>query len=191
MNWWQKRQQVDPFVKQRKINNLLSRSYFKIEEIYKKYSIGGERVLELGAAPGGWTQYLISKSKSILAIDILPLHISSEKVQFIQQDIRSFASSQDFDVILSDIAPNISGNRVVDNAFMEEMVNIYILLSYSNLCVGGTLVFKSFQWECNDLLSNLYSNFKKIHIFKPKSSRSSSSEVYVVCTGLIARTISS
>lgn len=182
MNWWQKRQQIDPFVKKREERGILSRSYFKIEEIYIKYNIQSNKVLELGAAPGGWTEYVIKICKEIIAIDLLELKLYKQNIKFFQQDIRTFKTKEVFDTILSDIAPNISGNLLVDNAFMEQMIEIYYNLILNNLQEKGTLVFKSFQWECNQLIKKIIMpNFEKMRIFKPKSSRSASSEIYIVC----------
>jgi 23S rRNA (uridine2552-2'-O)-methyltransferase len=181
MNWWQKRQQTDLFVKKRKQCGVLSRSYFKIEEIYDKYKVKSRNILELGAAPGGWTEYMSKKCKRIVAVDLLPIQISGPNIEFIQKDIRIFESQEVFDTILSDVAPNISGNLLVDNAFMEEMVERYFFLAKNNLKESGTLIFKSFQWECNELAIQLLSaHFEKVKIFKPHSSRRSSAEIYMI-----------
>lgn len=182
MNWWQKRQQTDPFVKKRNQQGVLARSYFKIEEIYKKYKIKSKNVLDIGAAPGGWSEYISDKCSNITAIDLLPLKFIKENVKFIQNDIRLVKIEESFDTILSDISPNISGNLLVDNAFMEEMVQVYSSLLQNNLQTGGYLIFKSFQWECNKLaLQILTPHFESIKIFKPQSSRRSSPELYVIC----------
>jgi 23S rRNA (uridine2552-2'-O)-methyltransferase len=180
MNWWQSRQKNDPFVKKRQKEGVTSRSYFKLEEIDKKFHICYGKVLDIGAAPGGWTEYLSRKCKSVVAVDILPIQVWRQNILFFQQDIKEFQSDEVFDAIFSDIAPNLSGNLLVDSAFMEQMVTVYCDL-LKNLKSDGSLVFKNFQWESSELSTRIIRPyFKKMKVFKPKSSRKSSAEIYLV-----------
>jgi 23S rRNA (uridine2552-2'-O)-methyltransferase len=162
---------------------LLSRAFFKLkylDEKYKLFSEKKEAVLELGAAPGGWSQYIIKKTKNLLAVDLLPLKLSG--VEFIQADLFDFSTDRKFDIILSDIAPNLSGNWSVDNAKMEAILHRIFDFVDNNLKPGGKLIVKIFD---NYDLLDYRKKFTQIRICKPPASRKQSRESYLVMLGFL------
>jgi 23S rRNA (uridine2552-2'-O)-methyltransferase len=159
---------------------LLSRAFFKLEYLDKKYKLfsGKEAVLELGAAPGGWSQYIIKKTKNLLAVDLLPLKLSG--VEFIQTDLFDFSTDRKFDIILSDIAPNLSGNWSVDNLKMQAILHRILGFVDTNLNPGGKVVMKVFD---NYDLLGYRKKFARVRICKPPASRKKSRETYLVMMG--------
>lgn len=181
--WWERRQETDYFVRKRNEMNVISRAFFKIEEIDKKFNLiksNSDFVFDLGSAPGSWIQYFRRKTVNTYGIDLLPLKIKHEK--FFQQDIEGFNTSLMFDLIASDIAPNLSGNRTVDQGKMCNIVEIIFKLVDSNLKENGHFVMKLFEGESTQLAVSLSKGrFKSFKIHKPKASRKESSETYLVC----------
>lgn len=159
---------------------LLSRAFFKLEYLDKKYKLLSkkEAVLELGAAPGGWSQYILKKTKNLLAVDLLPMKLSG--VEFIQADIFDFSTDRKFDIILSDIAPNLSGNWSVDNLKMQAILHRILGFVTSNLKPGGKLVIKIFD---NYDLLGYRKKFAQVRICKPPASRKKSRETYLIMMG--------
>ena len=186
MTDWLNRQRHDPFVRRRNDENVIARSYFKIEEIFeeffKKNTI--KRVLDLGSAPGGWSQYFKKHNYYVIGIDLLLMKIAID--EFYQQDIlNEIPNFQQVDIICSDIAPNLSGNKTVDNAIMCDIGNKITESIDMYLVKGGSFVMKVFMGDSLHLMqSNLKSRFKSIKVFKPKSSRSESSEIYIIAKSL-------
>jgi 23S rRNA (uridine2552-2'-O)-methyltransferase len=178
MNNWIGRQNKDPFVKERNKNNLLSRAYFKLQEIDEKFNIfkNNHNVLELGCAPGGWTQYLITKVNQITAIDLLPLQLNSKKVDFHQVSIEDFSTTKTYHGIVSDLAPNMSGNRTVDRFAMENLLEI--VFNKINLC-EKYLICKIFQYNI-EFIKTKVKKYDNYFFFKPNSSRKESQEIYFV-----------
>lgn len=177
---WKDRQTNDRYVKERNDKNLLSRAYFKLEEIDKKFNFFNnqcEVVVEFGASPGGWTQYLVSKVKHIYAYDILPIKIKSKNLTFIQKSVFDIQSIEKCDILLSDMAPNLSGNQCVDQYAMENLLDK--LLFFCNKKITSYVVFKLFQNNMHFLLNhkNLFRNYK---FFKPQASRKESDEIYFI-----------
>jgi 23S rRNA (uridine2552-2'-O)-methyltransferase len=187
MSWWMNRQKKDTFVKKRNKMNLLSRAFFKIKEINEKYNLINNNcnILELGAAPGGWTQYLINYTKNITAIDI-DNNFKIPQVKFICGDINSDETIENlgmFDLILSDISVNISGNSIVDNMKMYDIYLRYLHICKTNLNAKGTFVAKVLASnEAYEFFKLCKLNFNEIVFFKPESSRSQSREKYIICT---------
>lgn len=181
---WIQRHLKDEFVK--KANNLgyCSRSAFKLLEIQNKYKIlkPHHQVLDCGAAPGGWTQVL-KQCRKCVSVDLLPLQI--QHYDYIQGDFNSFETKEKikeygkFDVVLSDLAPNFSGNQSIDRIrtleLAEQVLNLDVLEKNGNFCCK---VF----WgpEAMNFNSTLKKCFNQVFTFKPKSSRDSSAEVYFV-----------
>jgi 23S rRNA (uridine2552-2'-O)-methyltransferase len=186
VNDWINRQRYDPFVRKRNDENVIARSYFKIEEIFeeffKKQTI--KRVLDLGSAPGGWSQYFNKHKYYVIGIDLLPMKIAIN--EFYQQDIlNEIPNFQKVDMICSDIAPNLSGNKTVDNAIMCDISEKVTKCIDTYLLKGGSFVTKVFMGDSFNLMqSNLKSRFSSVKVFKPKSSRSESSEIYIVAKSL-------
>lgn len=186
MNDWINRQKHDYFVRKRNEENVIARSYFKIEEIFESFfknklsSQKNIRILDLGSAPGGWSQYFKKYGYYVIGIDLLPMKIAID--EFYQQDILSvipdFAS---VNIICSDIAPNLSGNKTVDNAIMCEIADKVTQCIDMYLINGGAFVMKVFMGDSLSLMQkHLRSRFSVVRVFKPKASRSESAEIYLV-----------
>ncbi len=193
-NTWLKEHFSDPYVKEAQRLGLRSRAVFKLIEIQKKDRIikPGMVVVDLGSAPGGWSQYAAEqtgKNGRVIASDILPMD-GLDGVEFIQGDftedsvlnelIDSLENSK-ADLVISDMAPNLSGIQAVDQSKSMYLVELALDLSQKILKKDGSIVFKVFQGEgFDDLLSQVRSCFTKVNIRKPSSSRPRSREVYLV-----------
>ena len=183
----------DFFTKQAKKEGYRSRASFKLKEILKKeISITkGQSILDLGSFPGGWVQVakeFVGESGKIVAIDIQEMEFI-ENCFFLNKSIedieeKDFDEIKDFlpfDLVLSDMAPNISGIRERDNALMIGLVD-HVLSAVDNyLKIRGSLLIKVFQGESLDYTREaLKDRFSKIKISKPKASRPNSNEIYIV-----------
>ena len=183
----------DFFTKQAKKEGYRSRASFKLKEILKReISITkGQSILDLGSFPGGWVQVakeFVGESGKIAAIDIQEMEFI-ENCFFLNKSIedieeKDFDEIKDFlpfDLVLSDMAPNISGIRERDNALMIGLVD-HVLSAVDNyLEIRGSLLIKVFQGESLDYTREaLKDRFSKIKISKPKASRPNSNEIYIV-----------
>ena len=185
---WIKRQSTDHYVHQRVLFNYRSRSAFKLKEIIDKYKIKSKFSLDLGSAPGGWSQVLQEFSQ-VVAIDKIEMD-PLKNVQFINgsiqdQSVKDQLSmlTKKWDLITSDMSPSFSGNDTVDISKSLELVQM-ALDQCVNLNRNGTLICKFFQGHGQEeIKSKLDLQFKKVVHFKPKSSRSSSKEGYWICMG--------
>ncbi len=183
----------DYFYKKAKEEGFRSRAAYKLLEIQKKYKIfkKGDYVLDLGCAPGGWIQVairFIGKNGKIKGIDLLDVKpFNNSNIEIIKGDIFDYDFSQEkFDVIISDMAPNTSGIKHADYFKSYELCETAFYIAKKSLKNHGNLVLKIFQGkEFNELRGKLKKNFKIISVFKPKSSRSTSSETYLVCKDFI------
>jgi 23S rRNA (uridine2552-2'-O)-methyltransferase len=199
---WLLRQINDPFVERARNEGLRSRAAFKIIEIDEKFKIfkKGKITLDLGAAPGGWSEYAVSKvgKGNVIALDLLEMD-SIPGVQFFIQDflendadkkvislLKTIPHNENglCDVVLTDMAANTTGNHSVDHiriiALLEESLN----LAEKILKTGGSFVGKIFQGGSSDeILKKLRQNFSTVKYFKPDSSRKDSSETYLVAIG--------
>lgn len=198
---WLKEHFSDPYVKRAQSEGYRSRAAYKLLEIQAKDKIfkPGMVVIDLGAAPGGWSQVaskLVGRKGKILALDILPMD-SLPGVEFIQGDFREDqvfdqikASLQDtaVDLIISDMAPNISGISGVDQPRVMYLAELCLELVHLALKPGGTLLIKLFQGEGFDsFLLSLRKSFAQVVVRKPPASKSRSSEVYLVAKGFGVR----
>lgn len=185
---WLARQRRDPYA-----GRAVSRAYFKLEQLDARFRLTGREkvVLELGAAPGGWTQYLGPRCRLVVACDLLPLATVPARVRAVEGDVRESSTqrrilatagaSEDrpFDVVLSDMAPNISGNRVRDQAMTLELVECTLDLAERWLRPGGRVVAKTFHGAgFDDLVRDLRARFADVAMAKPGASRGGSREVY-------------
>jgi 23S rRNA (uridine2552-2'-O)-methyltransferase len=188
----------DTFFKKAKKQGYRARSAYKLEEIAQKFSLirRGDKVLDLGAAPGSWVQVesaLVGDEGLVVALDILPMAaLPAPNVRFTCADIREVdvaallreAEIPAFDVITSDMAPNLSGVREVDAARHEALSLAVLGVVEGGLRRGGNLLIKLFfSPGLTPMASELKSRFSKVTFFKPKASRGVSAEVYLVCTG--------
>ncbi len=193
---WLQRQRKDYFVRQAHEGGHISRAHYKLEQIDQRYRIirPSQRVLELGAAPGGWTHYLENKLRGGLLIAIDPLPITSGQdthviegmagEEAVDQEIAEILDGAQLDLVLSDMAPNISGIRTVDQARAMDLADICLDYCQRWLRRGGALTIKSFQGEGLDAwVATLRKSFAKVNVTKPKASRSESREVFVVAQG--------
>ena len=195
---WYQTQISDPFVKERERQGLRSRSAFKLTELLERDRLlrPGGVVLDLGATPGGWSQIvgpLVGARGLVIAVDILPM-TALAGVQFILGDCRepeTLASigvalkSRQADLVLSDMAPNLSGIRDVDEARSVELAETAWETAQMFLKVGGSLVLKMFQHQDSErFLLEIRKHFIRINRRKPAASRSGSREFYVVAGGL-------
>ena len=189
---WLKRHLDDEFVRKSISDNYRSRAAYKLVEIIDKYKIllGAKNVIDLGSAPGSWCQVLKNQGKSlnsIIAVDILEME-EIKGVTFYQSDFLSSKFKKisktigEFDLVLSDISPNLSGNKVSDFLLSKELLENALSYSLQNLNANGHFIAKYFRTgDISDVLNICKRNFEKVTSFKPKSSRKNSSEIYLVC----------
>ena len=185
----------DEFVKLANKENWRSRAVYKLKEIDEKYNLitVNSKILDLGCSPGGWSQYASKKHKniSITAVDLLDME-SIENVNFVQADIEIFGKNylknrcfDKIDLVMSDIAPNISGIDSADVPAMLNLAQIVTEIALDNLNESGSLLIKLFQGKgTDDFIKEVRQFFKKVRIIKPKASRSNSREIYMLATML-------
>lgn len=194
---WRDRQERDPYVKQARREGWRSRAVYKLEQILGKEKLlrRGMLCVDLGAAPGGWSQYVSARLDGkvrIVAVDLLPMD-TLPSVEFIQGDFTEEAVFQalqdalggaDADLVMSDMAPNISGNRAVDQPKSMHLADLALDTARRLLRPGGNLVCKFFQGEGADaFIADARAAFARVRVVKPKASRPGSREVYLVALG--------
>ncbi len=187
----------DEFVKLSQKEGYRSRAVYKLKEIDDRDKLikPGSVVIDLGAAPGGWAQYVARKLKGkgrILALDILPME-PLEGVEFIQGDFLEEAVFNQLleqlgedrpDLVISDMAPNMSGMQAVDIPRAMYMAELALDLAQQVLKPGGGLLVKVFQGEGFDAyMDSLKQHFSRLVMRKPKASRNRSREIYALATG--------
>ena len=188
----------DSFYEKAKKEGFRARSIYKLEEIQQRFRLikPGDRVLDLGAAPGSWLQAestLVGTRGLVVGLDILPIPpLPGQNIVLRQGDIRGLdvgallaeLAIPFFDVVTSDIAPNLSGIREVDDAHVLDLYEAVVRVVRGGLKKGGNFVAKVFfSPEFRDMARDLRPLFSKVIIFKPRASRGVSAEVYLVCTG--------
>jgi 23S rRNA (uridine2552-2'-O)-methyltransferase len=193
---WIRRHINDPYVALAKEKGYRTRSAFKLVEIQEKFKIikYGDVVLDLGAAPGGWSQIASQLTRHVIAVDLLDI-ASLPNVQFIQGDfleqdtlnqVINIIGETGINVILSDMCPNTCGIKKIDHMRIVNILEEVTYFAKKNLKVGGSLVAKVFQGGAEkDALNDIKKCFYKVSHFKPKSSRNQSSELYLIATGFI------
>tara|TARA_E500000331_G_scaffold47177_1_gene39909 strand:- start:1623 stop:2294 length:672 start_codon:yes stop_codon:yes gene_type:complete len=191
---WLQRQINDPYVRQAQAEGKRSRAAYKIIQIDEKYKIFnlGDSVLDLGAAPGSWTEVALERAGGFtLAIDILDMD-SIKKAVILKADLQEEESvglikklSVDkFDVVLSDMAASTTGHKSTDHIRTQALAELAALYAVDFLKKGGTFCAKVFQGGTHgDLLLELKKNFKTIKHYKPEASRKGSPETYVIAKG--------
>ncbi len=194
----------DEYVKRARREGYRSRAVYKLDEIQQKDRIlkPGMRIVDLGAAPGGWSQYaanvLMGRGR-IIAMDILPMD-SLDGVEFLQGDFREdevldllmeTLGSDRIDLVMSDMAPNISGMEAVDQPRSMYLAELAIDFAGQVLREGGDLLFKAFQGEGFDaMVKTLRVQYRQVRIRKPRASRPRSREVYVLARHYKASNVS-
>jgi 23S rRNA (uridine2552-2'-O)-methyltransferase len=191
---WRSRQERDPYVQKARRDGWRSRAVYKLEQILEK-----ERVLrpdmtciDLGAAPGGWSQYTAHRLKGrgrVIALDILPMD-PVPGVEFIQGDFTEDTVLAELlrrlgddraDLVLSDMAPNISGNKAVDQPRAQYLAELALDLAQKVLRKKGVFICKLFQGQGTDeVVAAARAAFEQVKIVKPAASRAGSSEIYLV-----------
>ncbi|MEP7703302.1 23S rRNA (uridine(2552)-2'-O)-methyltransferase RlmE [Paraglaciecola sp. 25GB23A] len=194
---WLQEHFADKYVQQAKKQGLRSRAVFKIEEIHQKDNLIrlGMNVVDLGAAPGGWSQYaveLVGDAGMVIACDILPMD-SLAGVEFLQGDFREETvlnellnkiGGKNVDVVMSDMAPNMSGNDAADQAKSMYLVELALDMCHQVLKRNGSFIVKVFMGEgFDDYFKAVKQAFTVVKTRKPESSRARSREVYLVATG--------
>jgi 23S rRNA (uridine2552-2'-O)-methyltransferase len=194
---WLKEHFSDAWVKKAQKEGYRSRAVYKLEEIQTKDRIlrPGMAVVDLGAAPGGWSQYasrLVGSRGTILAMDILPMD-PLPHVEFVQGDFREDAVLEKLlgllegrkpDLVMSDIAPNVSGVDAVDQPRAMYLAELAVDFADRVLRPGGDLLMKVFQGEgFDELIRDLRRRYRKVVIRKPAASRPRSREVYALARG--------
>lgn len=184
----------DPYVKRSQQAGLRSRAFFKLEELQERDKIfrPGMTVIDLGAAPGGWSQYLkncLGPRGKVIALDILPMdHLPH--VEFIQGDfteektlavLKEKLQDAQVDWVISDMAPNLSGIASADQARSIELAELALAFALDVLPPKGGFLVKSFQGSgFDEFLLSIRQSFKRVSIRKPKASRDRSREVYLL-----------
>jgi len=194
---WLREHFSDEYVKQAQRDGYRSRAIYKLKELDEKKKLlrPGMAVIDLGAAPGGWTQYLVEKLQGqgkIIALDILPMD-PLPGVDVIQGDfhddevlaeLMTYVPEGGVDLLLSDMAPNMSGNISVDIPCAMALVEIAFDLASSVLKPGGNLLMKVFHGEgFDELLKLARTQFESVMIRKPAASRPRSREAYLLAKG--------
>ena len=191
---WLIRQMNDPYVADAKKKGYRSRASFKIIEIQDKYKIFNKNslVVDLGAAPGGWSQIVSKVAKKVVAIDLLPMD-QLPSVEFFQGDfldpsntekIKELLDGHLADVIMSDMAPSTCGIQKIDHIRIMNLIEEVFEFCNDVLNQNGSMITKVFQGGTEgNLLRELKKKFKNVHHFKPNSSRKESSEMYLICIG--------
>lgn len=194
----------DPYVKLAQKEGYRARAVYKLKEIDESEKLikPGQLIVDLGATPGSWSQYVRNKlagkegggiTGEIFALDLLPMEPIAD-VQFIQGDFReevvlnkleNLLHGRKLDLVLSDMAPNLSGNSTVDAARVEYIIELAIEFANAHLKPTGALLVKCFHGPSYNLIVDLFkANFKTVSNKKPKASKDKSSEIFLLGKGL-------
>ena len=195
---WLERQINDPFAAKARAHGYRSRAAFKLTEIDDRFRVlkPGARVIDLGLAPGGWTQVAIERGvRDIAGVDLLPVD-PLPPAHILQMDFTDPACGPRLiellggppDVVLSDMAPNTVGHRQTDHLRIIGLIETAANFAVEVLKPGGVFIAKAFQGgETASLIGELKRHFAEVRNFKPKASRADSSELYLVATGFQGR----
>lgn len=194
---WLREHFNDPYVKRAQAEGWRSRAVFKLEELIERDHLlkPGMVIVDLGAAPGGWSQIArerLGERGRVIAVDILPMQ-GIGGVEFIEGDFREEAvlrqleqtlAGATVDLVLSDMAPNMSGMAVVDQPRSMHLVELAEEFAGAHLRTGGAFLTKVFQGEgFDEFVRRLRAGYGRVSIRKPKASRARSPEVYALATG--------
>jgi len=193
---WVNKQRRDTFVRQSKVDGYRARSAYKLIEIDEKFKIfkGGLSIIDIGAAPGSWSQYAVKAAKNgrLISIDLKKMEPIGNTVQIqgdfteenIQNEIRKHNKTK-VDIVMSDMAVNTTGIKNIDSIQTGELC-IEAMLFAKNLLKGnGFFVSKIFLGGTfNEIVAEGKKYFKEVKVFKPKSSRKDSKESFIICSKL-------
>ena len=192
---WLNRQSKDLYVARAKSEGYRSRAVYKLQEIDTKYRIfqSEQFIVDLGAAPGAWCQYVVKNvantADKVFALDILDMEpiagVQAIKGDFTESDslnqLVNLLGGQRVDLVLSDMAPNISGNKAVDQPKSMYLAELALDFAREHLVAKGAFAVKLFQGEgYTEYLKELRSSFKRVNTFKPQASRKESKEMYAI-----------
>ena len=193
---WINKQKKDIYIRKSKTEGYRSRAVYKLIEIDEKFKIlnNGISVIDLGAAPGSWSQYISKKitNSKIVSIDLRQIekidntfHIEGDFTnEKYQSQIRNLFKSN-VDVVLSDMAANTTGNKNLDSIYTGELCKEAIIFSEKILKQNGKFVSKVFMGSIfNEIISEAKSIFNEVKVFKPKSSKKDSREIFIICKNL-------
>jgi len=197
---WQSERKREFYYRQAKKENYRSRAAYKLKQINERFEVirVGDRVVDLGASPGGWSQVAaerVGTAGRVVSSDIKRMR-KIDNVDFVYGDIRDKKTVEAIlallggaaDVVISDMAPNISGNYSLDHACSIELCEYALEFAKQSLREGGTLVVKIFEGDLyGEYLAKLKKNFRSVKGHCPSASRPSSSEIYVIAKGFISR----
>ena len=193
---WVNKQRRDTYVRQSKVDGYRARSAYKLIEIDEKFKIfkGGLTVIDIGAAPGSWSQYAskVVRNGKIISIDLKEMEPIDNTVQIkgdftedeTQQKIKEFIVSKS-DIVMSDMAVNTTGIKNIDSIQTGELCKEAMIFSKDIISNGGFFVSKIFMGGSFNEIVQLGKNiFKEVKVFKPKSSRKDSKESFIICKKL-------
>ncbi len=193
---WVNKQRRDTYVRQSKVDGYRARSAYKLKEIDEKFRIfkGGMSVVDIGAAPGSWSQYVakVVKSGKIISIDLKEMENIENTLQ-IQGDFTSVDTQDQIkeylkkkpDVIMSDMAVNTTGIKNIDSIQTGELCKEAMVFSKDVISEKGFFISKIFMGSTfNEIVALGKKIFKEVKVFKPKSSRKDSKESFIICKNL-------
>ena len=193
---WINKQRRDIYVRKSKLEGYRSRAIYKLKEIDEKFKIvkNGTNIVDLGSAPGSWSQYLSEKSKNskILSIDLKEVkeifNVSHLIGDFLDENnqlkLTNFFKDK-LDLVVSDMAVNTTGNKDLDAISTGELSLNAMNFSVKNLKKNGSFVSKIFMGSSfNEIVDSAKKNFKEFHVYKPPSSRKESKENFIICKNL-------
>ena len=193
---WLNKQKRDIYVRQSKIEGYRSRAIYKLQEIQEKYKVikNGMHVVDLGAAPGSWSEYISRKYKNskLVSIDIKEMKPIDNTFQ-IKGDFTEEANQKKIieyfkdkiDLVVSDMAVNTTGNKNVDSLVTGELSMEAMSFSLKTLKKNGIFISKIFMGSSfNEIVDLAKKNFKEFHVYKPPASRKESKESFIICKNL-------
>ena len=193
---WINKQKRDIYVRQSKVDGYRARSAYKLIEINEKFKIfkGGMCVLDIGAAPGSWSQYVSKtvKNGKIISVDLKKMEKIENTIQIkgdfttqeTQDDIKNYLSKE-FDVVMSDMAVNTTGIKNIDSIQTGELCKEAMIFSKDVISNNGFFISKIFMGSTfNEIVALGKKIFKEVKVFKPKSSRKDSKESFIICKNL-------
>ena len=193
---WINKQKRDIYVRQSKLEGYRSRAVYKLQEIQTKFKVinNGMSIVDLGAAPGSWSEFISRKFKNIklVAIDLKELdkienvtHIKGDFTDEITQKKIEKNFDEKIDLVVSDMAVNTTGNKNVDSLVTGELSIEALNFSLKILKKNGVFVSKIFMGSSfNEIVDSAKKNFKEFHVYKPPSSRKESKENFIICKNL-------
>ena len=190
---WVNKQRRDTYVRQSKVDGYRARSAYKLIEIDEKFKIfkGGLTVIDIGAAPGSWSQYAnkVSKNGKLISIDLKKMEPIGSSLQIqgdftkegIQEEIKKNTTSK-VDVVMSDMAVNTTGIKNIDSIQTGELCKEAMIFAKDLLSKNGYFISKIFMGGTfNEIVAEGKKYFKEVKVFKPKSSRKDSKESFIIC----------